>query len=120
MPSATPYEKERIDGLFPSANAVRSLMATRKTPRLEVIQRLPRPSSRIKKIASSKSPLRVVNVVNLPSLNWLRPLLVPSQSAPDESPKMAHTTLLERPLLRVYAVKRPFSNLSSPPPPVPT
>ena len=82
-PSAWPYATDAIDVIRPSAKSFKSCLLTRKIPRELLIQRLPRPSSRISQITSSNRPLRVMYTVMRPSFRrFSPPPSVPIQTLP--------------------------------------
>ncbi len=69
MPSARPKETEATLRGLAVGHVLEILAADRKMPRLQLIQRLPRPSSRIAYCTSSKRPSLRLKRVNLPSLS---------------------------------------------------
>ena len=86
IPSARPKDWDTTAARLPSASSSSSARRTRKIPRLQLIQRLPRPSSRIAYCTSSNRPSRRVNRLNLPSLKRLSPPpSVPIQRQPSAS-----------------------------------
>ena len=60
MPSPLPYAIDETSRRLPAANSSSSCLRTREMPRLLLIQRFPRPSSRIWKTPSLNRPVRVV------------------------------------------------------------